>query len=147
MTQISILYPVFVQVFLTFFLQIWMRIERVGAISRGEVRAEDIALRQPNWPPRVTQIANAFHNQLELPILFYALVAFLMITTQVNIWFLVLAWLFVAARLVHAYIHTTSNHRPHRSNAFLASSLILLAMWVLFAIRILFFSLGGDRAF
>jgi hypothetical protein len=143
MTQTAILYPVFVQVFLTFFLQVWMRIERVGATKRGEVKFSDISLRQQKWPARATQIANAFHNQLETPILFYAVVAFLMITSQVNVVFVVLAWLFVAARLYHAYIHTGPNKQPHRSYAYLAGSFVLLVMWVLFAIRILFFSATG----
>jgi hypothetical protein len=143
MTQTAILYPVFVQVALTFFLQVWMRVERVGATRRGEVTFSDISLRQPKWPPRATQIANAFHNQLETPMLFYAVVAFLMITSQVNIVFVVLAWLFVAARLYHAYIHTGPNKQPHRSYSYLAASFVLLVMWVLFAIRILFFSATG----
>jgi hypothetical protein len=143
MTQTAILYPVFVQVFLTFFLQVWMRIERVGATKRGEVKFSDISLRQQKWPARATQIANAFHNQLETPILFYAVVAFLMITSQVNVVFVVLAWLFVAARLYHAYIHTGPNKQPHRSYAYLAGSFVLFVMWALFAIRILFFSATG----
>lgn len=145
MTQIAILYPVFVQVALTFFLQAWMRKERIGAIRRGEVTVDDISLRQPKWPPRTTQIANAFHNQLETPMLFYVLVAFLMITTQVNFVFVVLAWLFVAARVYHAFIHTTSNKQPHRFYGYLLSSSLLAVMWLLFAVRILFFSIGGDR--
>ena len=146
MTQIAILYPVFVQVALTFFLQGWMRKERIGSIRRGEVKIESISLREPNWTPRATQIANAFHNQLETPMLFYVLVAFLMITTQVNIWFLVLAWMFVAARVYHAYVHTTSNKQPNRFYGYAVGSAVLAVMWILFAIRILFFSLGGDRA-
>lgn len=143
MTQTAILYPVFVQVALTFFLQVWMRIERVGAYKRGDVQFSDVSLRQQKWPARATQISNAFHNQLETPILFYAVVAFLMITSQVNIVFVILAWLFVAARLYHAYIHTGPNKQPHRSYAYLAGSAVLLVMWVLFAIRIIFFSATG----
>jgi hypothetical protein len=143
MTQTAILYPVFVQVALTFFLQVRMRIERMGAVKRGEVRFEDISLRQQKWPARATQVANAFHNQLETPILFYAVVAFLMITSQVDVFFVVLAWLFVAARLFHAYIHTGPNIQPHRSYAYLAGSAVLFVMWAAFAVRILFFSAGG----
>lgn len=143
MTEIAILYPVFVQVFLTFVLQLWMRQERVGAVRRGEVKVQDISLRQQNWPPRATQIANAFHNQLETPMLFYVLAAFLMITSQVDLLFVVLAWLFVAVRLVHAYIHTTSNRQPHRMYCFVLGSGILMLMWVLFALRILFYSAGA----
>ncbi|WP_333793850.1 MAPEG family protein [Hyphomicrobium sp.] len=143
MNQTAILYPVFVQVALTFFLQGWMRQARRGAIKRGEVAFADIALRQSNWPPEVQKIANAFHNQLETPPLFYALVAFLMITGQVNLVFVVLAWVYVAARLAHAYVHLTINRQPYRSNIFIAGSITLLIMWLLFAIRILFFTAAG----
>lgn len=143
MTQTAILYPVFVQVALTFFLQGWMRLERVGAVKRGEVQFSDISLRQQKWPARATQISNAFHNQLEVPTLFYAVVAFLMITSQVNVVFVILAWLFVAARLFHAYIHTGVNRQPYRFYGYAASSIVLMAMWLLFAIRILFFSATG----
>lgn len=143
MNQTAILYPVFVQVALTFFLQLWMRRERIGALTRGEVQAKDIALRQPGWPPRALQISNAFHNQLEMPILFYAVVAFLMLTSQVSLVFVILAWLFVVARLYHAYVHTTSNRQPYRFYGYAASSMALMLMWILFAVRILFFTAGG----
>jgi hypothetical protein len=143
MTQTGILYPVFVQVFLTFFLQGWMRKERVGAVKRGEVTFGDISLRQQKWPARATQISNAFHHQLEVPILFYAIVAFLMITSQVDLLFVVLAWIFVLARIVHAYIHTTVNRQPYRFYSYALASITLLLMWVLFAVRILFYSSGG----
>lgn len=143
MNQTAILYPVFVQVALTFFLQGWMRKERVGAVKRGEVTFGDISLRQQNWPPRATQVANSFHNQLEMPMLFYAVVAFIMITSQVSLVFVVLAWLFVLARLYHAYIHTTINRQPYRFYGYAASSIVLLVMWVLFAVRILFFTATG----
>ena len=48
-----------------------------------------------------------------------------------------LAWLFVLSRLVHAYIHTGTNYVRHRFNAFAAGVFILLAMWTIFAVRIL----------
>lgn len=89
------------------------------------------------------QISNAFHNQLEMPILFYAVVAFLMLTSQVSLVFVILAWLFVVARLYHAYVHTTSNRQPYRFYGYAASSLALMLMWILFAVRILFFTAGG----
>ena len=143
MTQTAILYPVFVQVFLTFFLQGWMRKERVGAVKRGDVTFGDISLRQAKWPARATQISNAFHNQLETPILFYAVIAFLMITSQVDLVFVILAWVFVLARLFHAFIHTTANRQPYRFYGYALASITLFVMWVLFAIRILFFTATG----
>ena len=50
---------------------------------------------------------------------------------------MVLAWVFVLTRLLHAYIHTTSNIVRHRFNAFAVGVFILLAMWIIFAVRIL----------
>ena len=82
-------------------------------------------LREPNWPPRVLQIANAYHNQLELPVLFYIVMLLAMSTRTLDVVIYVLAWMFVLSRIAHAYIHVTSNrldrrtggvwHRRHRA--------------------------------
>ena len=136
MQPTAILYPVFVQIALTFFLQFWMGRERVDAVQRGEVTVPDIALRERAWPKRATQIANAFHNQLELPILFYVLAAFALITSRVDAVLLTLAWVFVALRLWHAYVHATHNIVHERFYVFAAGSMVLLAMWSYFAARI-----------
>ncbi len=137
MADLDLLLPVFVQVALTFGLMFWMAYLRTGGISRREVRMADIALRQSNWPVRTTQVANAFHNQLELPVLFYVLVAFVLLKGQVTLAMVVLAWLFVAARIGHALVHTGSNYVPHRFYAFLVSVFALVAMWVLFALQVI----------
>jgi hypothetical protein len=137
MSVTSLLLPVFVQVALTFALMGWMWKLRIGALKSREVTFKDIALREPAWPARVTQVGNCFHNQLELPVLFYVLVAFILITRTNDMIFVVLAWVFVAARLVHAYIHTGSNDVQSRFYAIAVSLLVLIAMWVIFAVRIL----------
>jgi len=51
--------------------------------------------------------------------------------------FVVLAWIFVASRLVHAYIHVTDNKVNRRGPAFGLGALVLTIMWVIFIIRIL----------
>lgn len=133
----SILLPVFVQVALTFAMLIWMARSRVNAVKTKQVRIGDIVLGQLNWPPKVQQISNNYHSQLQLPVLFYVLMLLAIITRQADLLLLVLAWLFVVSRLVHAYVHTTSNYIKHRFNAFAAGFFILLAMWVIFAAEIL----------
>ena len=42
--------------------------------------------------------------------LFYVLTILAIITRHADFVFVALAWLFVLARLVQAYVHTTSNH-------------------------------------
>lgn len=138
MTFPAILAPVFVQVALTFALLLWLAVLRTGALRRGEVKPADIALGERGWPARTEQIANAFANQLELPLLFYVLVILALITRKADLLFVVMSWLFVAARLVHAFIHTGSNVVQVRGPAFGVGVLILLIMWVIFALKILF---------
>ena len=132
-----VLLPVFVQVALTFALLVWMGRARISSVRRGETKVRDIALRQPGWPAQATQISNCYDSQLQLPLLFYVLVILAWVTRQADLIFVVMAWIFVLARLAHAYIHTTSNHVPTRFWVFAVGMLVLLLMWIIFAARIL----------
>jgi hypothetical protein len=137
MTVAAILAPVFVLVLLTFALLIAAALKRSAAIVSGQVRPKDVAMRQPNWPERATIYINAYHNQLELPVLFYALVAFAMITRQADFLFVVMSWIFVAFRLLQAWIFVTSNNIRMRGLFFAGGCFTLLLMWIIFAVRIL----------
>ena len=137
MTIQMVLLPVFVQVALTFVLLFWMAMSRRASLMRGETKVRDIALGQPAWPERPTQISNCYDSQFQIPLLFYVLVILAWITKQADLLFVVMAWIFVILRLAHAYIHTTSNHVPTRFNVFAAGMLVLLVMWIIFAVRIL----------
>ncbi len=137
MTIRFVLLPLFVQVLLTFGLFFWMAYYRVTLIRSRAVHPRDIALREPNWPPHVLKVANAAHNQLELPLLFYVLTILSIITHHADVVFVVLAWVFVLARLAHAYVHTTSNDVRRRGPLFGIGLLVLLIMWLIFMIRIL----------
>ena len=138
MTIQMVLLPVFVQVALTFALLFWMAsCAHARASSRGETKIRDIALGQPAWPAQPTQISNCYDSQFQMPLLFYVLVILAWITKQADLLFVVMAWIFVLARLAHAYIHTTSNHVPTRFSVFAVGVLVLLLMWIIFAVRIL----------
>lgn len=137
MSITAILLPVYVQVGLTFILLLWLGNSRVGRLRSGEVKVKDIALGERNWPSRLLQIQNAYHNQFELPVLFYVLVALALFTRKADMLFVVMSWMFVTSRLVHAAIHTTSNKLAWRFQAFVVGVLILAAMWVIFGIRVL----------
>jgi len=129
----ALLAPVLVLVAMTFGLLLWGGRLRFSAVGRGEVKMRDIALREPNWPRRITQIGNCYQNQLELPVLFHVLVG-LVLVTGVGTWVdLVLAWAFVAARLAHAAVFVTSNDLRKRGPIFVVGMGVLLAHWVWFA--------------
>jgi hypothetical protein len=136
----AILMPLFAQVALTFVLLFWMGALRYRALRVGEVDPEKVRLREPNWPPRVLQIANAYHNQLELPVLFYIVMLLAMLTKTLDVVVYVLAWMFVLARIAHAYVHVTSNRLDRRTGVFGIGALALFLMWVVVVARILLFT-------
>ena len=137
MTVQDILAPLFVLVALTFVLLVWMVAVRVTAVRGREVRVKEIALGQPAWPPRVQQISNCFHNQLQLPMLFYVLTILALFLRKADLLFVVMAWIFVVLRIVHAAVFVTTNHVGHRFQAFGAGAVVLLLMWLVFAVRIM----------
>ena len=132
-----VLQPLFVEVFLTFVMMFWMAYERAGALKSRQTRIADIALGQSNWPPRVLQVSNNYNSQFQLPVLFYVLTIVSILTRHADVIFVVLAWVFVLSRVVHSYIHASTNYVPHRFNAFAFGAIVLLIMWGIFAVRIL----------
>ncbi|QGM98619.1 MAPEG family protein [Methylocystis parvus] len=133
----AILLPVFLQIALTFLLLFTLGGARVRAVRSGEVAIKDIALGQNAWPEQITKIGRAYQNQLETPVLFYALVALALSMNKVDLLLVAGAWAFVAVRAVHAYVHVTDNRLPRRFQAFAAASIVLTAMWAYFALRVL----------
>ena len=138
MSVFEILLPVFALIALTFGLMFSMGFLRVRATMTREVRIKDIALGQSAWPPAILKFDRAFHNQLELPMLFYILIVLVLVTRNGDILLSVLSWLFVALRYAHAFVHTTSNNVPRRFQLFAAGAVVLLVMWALFAVKIAF---------
>jgi hypothetical protein len=132
-----VLLPLFVQVGLTLFLATWMGLMRVRDIRLHGVKPADIALREPGWTKKATQVANAFHNQLELPVLFYVLVILAWVTRHADLLFVIMAWAFVMLRIAHAYIHVTDNRVRRRGAAFALGAIVLQLMWLIFIVRIL----------
>ena len=132
-----VLLPVFVQVGLTLFLLLWMATWRTRALSSREVRTKDIALGQPNWPEELAKVGNCFRNQFEVPVLFYVLIALTLPLRHADFFIVLMSWVFVVTRFVHAGIFVTSNNVRQRGAAWFAGVLVLLAMWIYFALKIL----------
>lgn len=131
-----VLLPVFALVALTLALLVALLWSRFRALRRRDVRMKDVALGQQNWPERIAQLGNAYRSQFELPLLFYALVAFEALAGAADMAVVGLEWAFVLSRFAHAYIHVTSNHVPSRFLAFAVGFVLLVIMWAVFAARI-----------
>jgi hypothetical protein len=132
-----VLLPVFVSVGLTFFLLLWMVTARTRAVKARETSVKDIAAGQPKYPTRVAQIGNCFSNQFEVPVLFYFLIALALPLHKADLFIVLMSWVFVVTRFAHAGIFVTSNNIQQRSLAWFAGVLVLLAMWIYFALKLL----------
>jgi hypothetical protein len=132
-----VLLPVFIQIGLTFFLLFGMATARGRALAGGAVKPRDVTLRQANWPTRAAQVGDCFANQFELPVLFYALIAIGLPIRHADLIIVMLSWVFVVTRFAHAGIFVTTNNLQTRSLAWFAGALVLLAMWVYFALKLL----------
>jgi len=138
MNQTAILYPLFELVLLTFAIAVWMARLRFVAVKRGDLSARYYRLnRGGEVPEYLAKVSQNYDNLLELPILFYVVSVLLYVTNQVEIAQLILAWLFVASRYIHSYIHTTSNHLLHRMWAFMIGVFALFSMWCVYFVRVL----------
>ncbi|HEY5963060.1 MAG TPA: MAPEG family protein [Xanthobacteraceae bacterium] len=133
----TILAPLFVQVLLTLALMLGMMIFRGQALMSGATRIESIAMREPNWPRQATLFANCFGNQFELPVLFYVLTILSMMTRHADLLFVLLAWVFVAMRVLQALVHVTSNDVRFRGGFYGAGAIVLLVMWLIFIVKIM----------
>lgn len=137
MNQNSIFLPVLTQIILVIALYICLAIAKSRASQRGEVDEDRRAIFDDAWPVSVLKINNCIRNQFEVPVLFYVLITILWGLGAVNIFVHVVSWLFVATRIVHAYIHTGTNYVPLRRSVFSTGVLILLVLTI-FAVVALF---------
>jgi hypothetical protein len=139
MQPTAILYPVFVHVALTVGLLVVLNRARSASMREREQKLTDpdVELGQNAWSPPAIKASRSYANQFELPVLFYAVVAFAMITSAVDFLMVVLAWIFAISRLVHAAIHIGPNVIAWRASAFIVGLVAVVAMWVKLALHTL----------
>jgi hypothetical protein len=133
----AILLPVVALALWTMLVLLLIPFVRVRAAVRREVRAGDFRYGESDNVPLEVRIPNRnYMNLLEVPVLFYVacIVAFAAgVVTNTEV---VLAWLFVALRVVHSAIHLTYNNVLHRLAAFATGNFVLAALLVLTGISL-----------
>ncbi|RWB53534.1 MAPEG family protein [Mesorhizobium sp.] len=135
MNQTAIFWPMLAHVLLVYIVYLVMLKRRYLAVKSGEAKISQYKVRSTEPTSSVT-VANNLINQFELPVLFHVLCLALFVTNGVNYLTLVLMWLFVVTRYVHAWVHLTRNYVLHRSRAFFLGAGILLVAWIWFALHL-----------
>ena len=115
---------------------------RVPMVSSGKMPMRDIALSREPWPAHEKRVSNAFDNQFQLPVLFYVAcgLALYFGATWVEV---VLAWLFVLARIAHATVFATTNNVAQRFSAYSICFGMLGLLWLDLAVRLILVATGS----
>ena len=136
MNQTAIFWPMIAHVALVYGVYFMMFLRRMAAVRSGSAKVSQFRENRDE-PPQSLFVRNNLANQFELPVLFHVCCLALYATAGAGTVAVVLAWLFVLSRYVHAAIHVTSNRIRLRQPAFTLGFLALGAMWIALAIHIL----------
>ncbi|HAU69307.1 MAG TPA: hypothetical protein DCW52_13030 [Gammaproteobacteria bacterium] len=130
MKNTLIYWPVLVQLLIPFWVLILNGKRKSVDRRSGAHDPKESAINNTAWSLPVVLTSNSLANQFQLPIVFYVLCLILASISSVSVFALAVAWLFVATRWFHAYVHVTSNHIPSRFGSFVVSTLVLLVLLV-----------------
>jgi hypothetical protein len=119
-----------------------MYIKRIGFIRSNKISPRDLAV--PGAlarlsPAAVSNPSDNLKNLFEIPVLFYGLALYLLVTNQVNDAYVGAAWIFAAFRALHSAVHCTINLVMLRFYLYLLST---LAVWFI-AVRAALSYLGS----
>jgi hypothetical protein len=131
-----LVFPMFAMVLLTAVVLARLFRSRVRAVREGQLPASYFRIYQGATEPENTaKPARHFTNLFEAPTLFYVACLAAMVTGATGTAMQLLAWLYVAARLIHSYVHLGANRLGLRIRAYFGSWLILMGMWVYLAVH------------
>ena len=135
--NLTLVFPMLAMVVLTTVVLVIMFVARVKAVKAGKVpmdyfRTYSLAV---DIPAAALQAQNHFKNLFEIPVLFYAGCLTAMVVPVSGSAVLVFAWVFVIARILHAFVHLGSNRIKLRMRCYAISWLALLGLWILIGIQ------------
>ena len=132
MILLNILWPTFALVLLIFVVFVTMAVRRLAHTRRVPPASDTFATRDTAaaYFASADLPANNLANLFEMPVLYFALVPLLLVTRSADVIEVSLAWLFVAARLAHSYLHIVVRHVHTRFLAYVVGNAILSAMWL-----------------
>ena len=124
-----IYWPVLAQVLIPIVVLLLNAKRKASDVKSGEFDRHKAAMDNEAWGKPTILTSKNLANQFQFPVVFYVLCIVLASLNAVGTAALAVAWLFVAARYVHAYVHVTSNYVPARMRSFIFSIVLLIVMF------------------
>jgi hypothetical protein len=109
--QAAIFPPFFTVILLTLAVWFYMYARRIPFIQSSNLKPDQLTPLELARisPPEVANPSDNLKNLFEIPTLFYALVLYLYVTIQVDLTFVIAAWVFALFRVLHSAVHCTIN--------------------------------------
>lgn len=137
-TDYQILYPVFAMFALVSGVLARLGYLRFTAVGRGQMDPRFYQTYRGGEEPELLRVTTRhFINLFEVPVLFYVGVVLTYITHQSSPWMIGVAWLYVALRYLHSYVHLGSNDVLLRFRVYIGSGLVLFVLWASLLVRLL----------
>jgi hypothetical protein len=139
MNQQLLLQPVVALFIVTGIVWAIMYIRRLSFMFANQIDPQTVATPESMasaLPAHINHASNNLKNLFELPVVFYAVCAFLLLTQRVDVLFLNAAWAYVGLRALHSLIHCTVNTVKFRFTAYFLSSLVLWFMVARLAVAV-----------
>ncbi len=127
MNPTMLLWPVIIHALVTVFLYIPMSQARIRGVKEGKVKGSVYKLNRDE-PEESLRFTNAIRNQNETGVLFYAACLVAFVSGGASFLTAGLAWGFVIVKMVHVYVHLTSNNLRHRRPIFMVAFGLLVLM-------------------
>ncbi len=124
-----IYWPLLAQILIPILVLMLNGKRKSDAVKTGDFDREKAAMDNEAWNKPVILTSKNLANQFQLPVIFYVLCLVLANLDAVSKLALGVAWLFVASRYVHAYVHVSTNYVPNRLRAFLLGAVSLLVLF------------------
>lgn len=128
----SIMTPVLALIAWTFVMWLWMYATRIPAMRKAGIDAGKIQEKSDlsPLPIEVRRIADNFNHLHEQPTVFYALAIYSHLVGVADEFNIMLAWAYVALRVLHSLIQALWNYVPVRFFVFISSTIVLIVMTV-----------------
>ncbi len=136
---VAILWPTVLLVAHIYLVWVYMYVTRISYIRAHPPQPGDLttSLGFMRYTEPVEMPANNLRNLFEMPVLYFALVPLMLITGAATGLQVVLAWGYLALRMVHSVIHIARGPIMARFGVYVASCAVLLTMWIGFAAEVL----------
>jgi hypothetical protein len=127
----SLVFPMLALVLLTFGVALVLFRARLRSVREGHTPVSYFRVFHGSPEPEfLAKPTRHYINLFETPVLFYAGCLTAMVVGATGTLVVSLAWVYVASRLAHAWIHLGANRVRYRLRVFGVSWVCLLALWI-----------------